>query len=344
MLIERSMDRVLFIAPGAIGDAVLASGLLRQFVEDEPAACFTIAGSRMSAPLFRDMPRLESLIAFQKRPYSLHWLDVWRRVRGQRWKFVVDMRGSGLAYGLWAKRRLIYRAHRPPAGSPPLHKVAEAARTIGFRDGIIPSPFLYTSAETEARADAALGSGGPLLAISPGASWPPKTWPSERFAEAAMELLESTASLSGGRVLLTGGPRDERYCAPVRRALRASRVVDVTGLDLLTVYACFRRVRLFIGNDSGPMHLSAAAGAPTLGLFGPSDPRRYRPWGPRTEFVRSQRDLSEYESIASREGYGVSHMTDLSVATVVGAAKALLARTGAREPDAAPPESASADA
>jgi ADP-heptose:LPS heptosyltransferase len=262
-------DRVLFITKGRVGDAVLTSGVLRQLVQSEPEAHFTIVAGPIAAPLFLDTPRVEELIALGRRPYKLHWLDLWRQVRGRRWKTVVDMRGSGLAYALSARRRRVYRPARQPAGSPPLHKVQQAASVIGRLDDP-PSPFLYTSAAREARADDLVGRQGPVLAIAPAANWPPKCWPAERFAQTAIELVKPLGPLAGGRVLVTGGPLDHRACQPILSAFPPDRVVDLVGsVDLLTTYACLKRVQLFIGNDSGLMHLAASSGAPTLGLFGP---------------------------------------------------------------------------
>ena len=326
-------DRVLFIAPGAIGDAILSSGALRRFVEREPEARFTIAASPASQNLFLDTPRLENLIVIVKRRYELHWFDLWRRVGTRRWRAVIDMRGSGLAYALWAERRFVWS---PAARSPdaPRHKVLEAARTIRAT-GDPPPPFLYTSAATEARADALVAPGEPVLALAPATSWGPKTWPAERFAAVAVALLGRGGPLEGGRALVTGAKGDEEACAPIYAALPRSRIIDRVGSDLLTTYACLKRCRLFIGNDTGPMHLAAAAGAPTLGLFGPSDERIYGPWGPRTAVARSGRPLSDYLAQFKANAWGINAMIDLSVASVVEAACALLERTAAAPPCAA---------
>ncbi len=331
---ERPRERVLFITAGRMGDAILSSGLLRQFVESEPEAYFTIAAGPVAVPLFVDTPRLETLIAVRKRRHALHWLDLWRQVGGRRWKAVIDMRGSGLAYALWAKRRFVYRSIHQPADAPPLHKVIEAARTIGRLDDP-PAPFLFTSAARQARADELIDPGGPILAIAPAANWPPKTWPAERFAETTLALLGPAGPLAGGRALLVGGPGDGRFCEPIRSALPPSRLIDLVGVDPLTAYACLKRARLFIGNDSGPMHLAAASGAPTLGLFGPSDDRRYRPWGPRAAFLRTAKGFRDYWPLFEISGYDMSYMTDLSVASVVRAAGELLERTGDRQSDGA---------
>lgn len=319
------MDRALFITAGPIGDALLTSGLLHRLVESEPQTHFTVAAGPAAASLFAETPRLERLIPIAKRRYSLHWLDLWRQVGGRRWTTVIDMRGSGLAYTLWAKRRYVYRPPNRGSGAPILHKVEEAARTMGLDPA--PSPFLYLSSATQRCAGEILGDARPILAISPGANWRPKIWPAERFAETALALLGPGGPLAGGRVLLTGVRNDDQYSAPIRAALEPSRVIDGLGLDLLTTFACFKHIRLFVGNDSGLMHLAAAAGAPTLGLFGPSQHLRYRPWGPRSAFVRSPRDPSEYAALFQTGGYQKSYMTDVSVVDVLRAAAELLDRT-----------------
>jgi ADP-heptose:LPS heptosyltransferase len=84
---------------------------------------------------------------------------------------------------------------------------------------------------------------------------------------------------------------------------------------------------LFIGNDSGTMHLAAAAGAPTLGLFGPSDEQLYGPWGPNTRAVRGPRSYEQIRAVDPSFGQALCHMMDLSVETVAAAAEDLLAAT-----------------
>ena len=92
-------------------------------------------------------------------------------------------------------------------------------------------------------------------------------------------------------------PSDRFAAEAVRRVIPRARLVDAVGrVDLLTAYALLKRARLFIGNDSGLMHLAAAAGAPTLGLFGPSDERLYAPWGPRARVLRGPRDFDAFKA------------------------------------------------
>jgi ADP-heptose:LPS heptosyltransferase len=324
---------ILFVTSTRIGDAVLSSGLLRKLHDEIPHARFTVAAGPLAAPLFRDTPRLDALIPLEKRGGGLHWLELWRKVRATRWGLVVDVRGSGLASMLSAKVRAVYR--RPPDDAAVEHKVVEMARLLKVEHDP-PSPCLFVSDDTQARADKRLGQGGPVLAVCAGANWIGKRWPAERFSVLCTRLLGRDGPLSDGRLLLVGGPEDRRVNEIVGREIPERRVRDLTGqLDLLTVHALLRRARLFVGNDSGLMHMAAAAGAPTLGLFGPSDERRYGPWGPNARALRGPRSYEAYKAVDPQLNQTVGHMADLSVERVMGAARRLLAET---EPAAEPVE------
>ena len=325
---------VLFVNSTRIGDAVLSSGLLARLVEEIPQARFTIAAGPLALPLFRDTPRLERLIPVTKQPNGLHWLNLWGQVRHVRWGLVLDMRGSGLARFLRARRRAVRRPL--PAGVQPMHKVLEAARVLRLEDDP-PGPRLFVSAETQAAADRLLGSGAvpylaPILAVAPAANWVGKTWPAENFAVLAADLLGPSGPLAGGRLLLLGG-RDDRFAAEAaRRVMPSGRTIDLVGrTDLLTAYAALKRARLFVGNDSGVMHLAAAAGTPTLGLFGPSDERLYGPWGEESVALRGTKAFEVYKGADPALNQAINHMRDLPVDWVKAAARELLARTDGSE-------------
>ncbi len=318
---------ILFITSSRIGDAVLTSGLIHRLAEEAPDPRFTIVAGPIAAPLFRDTPGLQRLIALEKQRRGLHWLWLWNQVRSKRWELVVDMRGSPLAGLLRAKRRGIRRSTLP--GQSPVHKVIEAARILRLEDEP-PAPFLFTSPETEAAAEALCPPGAPILAIAPAANWVGKAWPAERFAVAAAELLASDGLMPNGRLLLLGGPDDRWAAETVRRVIPRDRLIDLVGkVDLLTAYACLKRARLFIGNDSGLMHMAAAAGAPTLGLFGPSDDRLYGPWGRYARALRGPRDFAAFKALDPDLNQAVCHMQDLPTDWVVRSARLLLAESDA---------------
>lgn len=316
---------ILFITATRIGDAVLSSGLIKRLADEIPNARFTIVAGADAAPLFADVPNLDRVIVFAKSKSGGHWLELWRSVRHTRWGLVVDLRGSGLSRMLNTRRRAIYRK-----SAQPVHKVLEAARILRIEDEPA-APFLFTSPGVEAYADELTIGNGPILAIAPAANWIGKTWPLERFSQVAMRLLREHGSLQGGRLMVIGGPGDEKLARSLRDVSQ-HRFIDLAGkVDPLTAYACLKRARLFIGNDSGAMHLAAAAGCPTIGLFGPSDERLYAPYGEHTRVVRGPRTYEQIREVDPGFTQALCHMMDLPVDRVLAAAKDLLKATETRK-------------
>lgn len=312
---------ILFITATRIGDAVLSSGLIKRLSDEIPNARFTIVAGPAAAPLFADVPNLARVIVLEKSKSGGHWIDLWRQVRGTKWGLIVDLRGSGISRFLTTKRRAIHRKT-----GQPVHKVLEAARTLRIEDDPAP-PFIFTSPDVEAYADELTAGTGPILALAPAANWIGKTWPVERFSQVAMRLLRERGPLQGGRLMVLGGPGDEKLARSLRD-VALHRFIDLAGkVDPLTAFACLKRARLFIGNDSGAMHLAAAAGCPTLGLFGPSDERLYAPWGEHARVVRGARSFEQIRATDPGFTQMICHMMDLPVETVVSAAKDLLKAT-----------------
>ena len=313
--------RILFVTSNRIGDAVLSTGLLGHLIDTWPQARITLACGPAAAPLFADTPNIEKLIAMVKQRRAGHWLALWRQCAGQVWDLVVDLRASALAWMLWARRRAVLRK-----GDAPIHRVKLIASVLGLDPP--PAPRLYIGADRHRRAAELLPDGAPVLALGPTANWGGKQWPADRFAAVAHDLLAPGGLLAGGRVALFAGPNERGPVDALKAGLPGEDVIDLAGsIDLLTAAACLQRCVLYVGNDSGLMHLAAAAGVPTLGLFGPSPDVHYAPWGEHAAFVRTP---ESFEQIVRAPGYDWrkqnSLMTTLSVDSVVQAASRLLAR------------------
>ncbi|WP_372782955.1 glycosyltransferase family 9 protein [Phenylobacterium sp.] len=314
---------ILFITSNRIGDAVLSSGLLKRLSDEIPNARFTVVAGPVAAPLFEEVPTLDKIIVLPKAKGGRHWVDLWGQVRRTRWGLVVDLRGSGLSRFVSTRRRAIWRK----VPGPPVHKVIEAARILKIEDEPA-APYIYTSPETEARAEELTAGFGPILALAPAANWLGKTWPIERFSRTAMRLLDPQGPMKGGRLMVLGGPEDGKLAKGMRDIVMRNQFINLTeDTDLLTAFACLKRARLFIGNDSGTMHLAAAAGIPTLGLFGPSDEALYGPWGDNTRVARGPRSYEQIRAVDPSFGQALCHMMDLTVETVGAAAEELLAAT-----------------
>lgn len=270
--------RILFITSNRIGDAVLSTGALGHLVETCPDAHFTVACGPIVAPLLRAVPRLETLIPLAKRPLAGHWLRLWLACVHTRWDLVVDLRNS-LVSRLVPSRRLL--THRRLPGT---HKVEEIAAVLGVSPA--PAPRLWIDASARSDADRLLPP-GPFLAIGPTANWQGKEWSADRFATLARRLTAPAGVLPGARVAVFAAGAEVARARPLLDALGAA-AIDLTGrTDPLAAAACLQRAALYVGNDSGLMHIAAAVGVPTIGLFGPGFPDVYGPWGPRTRTVIS---------------------------------------------------------
>jgi heptosyltransferase-3 len=268
----RASMRILFITSSRIGDAVISCGILERLRLDHPQARFTIACGTVAEGVFARFPALERLIVFEKENFDLHWLKLWAKVAPHLWDLVVDVRGSGISLILAARRRKILRGGRRPG-----RRYIQLGDAFGFAPA--PLPVAWTAPADDAKAAALLGD-APVIALGPTANWDGKIWPPERF----IALYQALALLiPGARPAIFGGPgeAEAKRAAPVLAALPGA--IDLVGtLSLPEVTACLRRSKIFIGNDSGLMHLAAAAGTPTLGLFGRSKASEYAPAGPRT--------------------------------------------------------------
>ena len=290
--------RILFITSSRIGDAVLSTGLLDHLLRTHPTARFTIACGPVASELFTHMPNLERLIIFDKKRHSRHWLSLWWQCVFTPWHLVVDIRASAIAYLLPTRHRAIMRKR-------PGHKTTQLAAILNLTPP--PLPVTWTSPEDRSKAETLLPPGPPIIALGPTANWPGKVWPPERFATLA-KTLQSTILPNARIAILAGpGPQEAALATPLLTAL--PNAINFTGtLTLSEAAAVLARATIFIGNDSGLMHLAAAAGTPTIGLFGPTNAAEYSPAGHTTAIAVSP----------------TSSMTDLTVLSALDAVERLL--------------------
>jgi len=125
----------------------------------------------------------------------------------------------------------------------------------------------------------------PIVAIHPGSPVPLKRWPAERFAKLADILIERKT-----QVLFLGGIDEKRLVEEIQSQMRHNSVNIAGRTNLQQLGAVLQNCHLFIGNDSGPMHIAAAVGTRVIGLFGPSSPQRFGPFGDNCTAIRKEPD------------------------------------------------------
>ena len=321
--------RILFVTATRIGDAILSTGLLSHLIERHPEAQITVATGPAAAPLFEAMPNLDRIIILRKQRLSLHWLELWWRCAPRRWDLVVDLRRSALSWLLLAQERRL-----PPPTNLEIHRVPHLAHTLGLQQ-CPPAPTCWTHPQDESEAAQLVPDGPPVLAIAAAANWPGKQWRPERFVELVKRLTGAGGVLPQSRIAVLAAAPELAQVQPLFDSIPPDRLLNLVGKTALPVAAAvLRRCSFFIGNDSGLMHMSAAVGLPTLGLFGPSRTSHYAPWGELTACVRT--DLS-YDEIIGTPGYDHrttgTVMDSLSVDKAEAAALALWERVQASADD-----------
>ena len=318
--------RILFITATRVGDAVLSTGLLDHLIRENPEARVTVACGPMAAPLFEAVPNLERIIVLEKQAFSLHWVRLWAACVGRYWDVLVDLRNSPMPYLLAAGAR-----RRRGGGREPVHRVRQLAAVVGL-EADPPAPRLWVAEKHQAKGKALIPDGPPVLAVGPTANWEAKMWGAGKFTQLVGRLCAADGILPGARVAVFGHAAERPAARGLIDAIPPERCIDLVGQgDLLAVFACLRRCAFYVGNDSGLMHMAAASGVPTLGLFGPSNAERYAPWGPLTAVART---AIPYEELVGAPDFDhratASLMDSLSVDAAEAAARALWRRCQGR--------------
>lgn len=311
-----AQQNILFITATRLGDAVLSTGLLDAVIQKYPDAQITIACGPVPAPIFRGVPNLRQMIVMKKLPNHGHWVQLWKQCVGIRWDLIVDLRRS------FAARLLIGKRVEIPHDRAGEHKVDQYARTLNLTSS--PAPTIWLDAQAERAADDVLPRGRKYFAVGPTANWAGKIWPVERFIEVISNLTCAGGILEDHVPVIFGAPGEESQIKKIEETFGNQCIYLVGKLDPLATAAAAKRCSFCIGNDSGLMHVAAAAGVPTLGLFGPSHPEIYGPYGAHTRYVRTDRSYDELISAPDYDHRTTGTlMESLSVEKVLQAAHAL---------------------
>ena len=284
--------RILVIRGGAIGDFILTLPAIRLLRENFPDAHLEILGYRHIIALaegrrYADATRSieyaamsgffvpRSVLAPELVEYFASFQQVVSYLFDPDGFFEANLRRAGVKNLLPAYAKLDDSEHAARQLARPLQSFAlyleDHAATV------------HPSAADHAFADEFLGArGAPLIALHPGSGSPRKNWPLENWRTLGAWLLARTPS---PRLLLVGGEADHTQLATLTAAWRGAPVLLARDLPLPHLAALLARCRLFLGHDSGISHLAAAAGAPSLLLFGPTDPAVWAPANPHVSIL-----------------------------------------------------------
>jgi len=238
-----------------------------------------------TADIFRSLPEVSSVLTDDKHKLSMlggirSAADKLRAEnfdaiiiphRSFRSALIACLSGIPTRIGFSSSAGRVFLTHTVPF-SWLLH---DAERNLSLLNALVPDALAAqklsmtasepASAAITRRLEAAGAANAVLVGVHPGSVWFTKRWPAERFAALIKKL-----SASGARAVLVGGKGDRQLCADVIAASGTDAINWAGETSLPELMAIMPRLKLFITNDSGPMHIATAFGVPTLALFGPT--------------------------------------------------------------------------
>jgi len=304
--------RILIANPFGIGDILFTRPLVCALRQIFPKAWMVFLCNRRVASLLTCWPELNRVEVFEKDEFRMAWqqsrvmairsLRRWiGRLRSERFDILIDLSLSwqyGLAgwlcgipkrVGFNHKGRGRFLTHTLPLEGfherPVADHILDLLPLMGLERLRLDDEALLLPAhplpqlESQLKHLGILGSPIPSVGLVPGGgiSWGPwaryKQWPPDRFIELARQI----QARWGARIVLLGDQSEEPLCREIGAHLEGPSAWMAPAPSLALMAEVFRRCRLVIGNDSGPIHLAEMVGTPTVSIFGPVDPGVYGP-------------------------------------------------------------------
>lgn len=342
--------RILLTRLKFIGDIVLTTPIIRSVRTAFPDAYIAYMGEKNAVSLLEHNPHLDEIIPFDfSRPTFIEQPRVAWLLRRRKFDVAIDLfnnprsalltRASGASVRVGAERKgrgRLYTIQVRDDGKP--KTAVEFHNQFIKAIGVAPSAhkpeiFLTEDEKREARIylqwldydNKPLDLTKPLVGIHPGATWPAKRWLPERFGE----LADRIAASLGAQLILTAGTNDDAAIAAVMSHSFASLKV-LRNLPLRQLAAVLSHCSAYVANDNGTMHIAAAVGTPTIGIFGPGEEDIWFPYSPEEGHRALRRDVPCHPchlDFCNREGGGYMEcMKLLSVDDVFNAVANVLRR------------------
>ncbi len=277
--------KIIFICSNLIGDTILSTGVINHFIEQNKDAKLTFVVGPTAAPLLKHYKNIENIIIFKKRKFNLPWLDILKKTYSTKWDCIVDFRSSAISYLLKNNKKYIFKKHHK------IHHIEQLNLSFGFKCSKL---FIPTSYEEQNKANNDIDNSYRHIVIFPGGNWTPKLWSSENFNITMKSLLKKYENI---KFILVGSLQEKnKFYNKLTKDINKDRFIDLFGLSLTLTSAYMKNSDLFIGNDSGLMHLAVANKLKVISLFGPTDDKVYGPYGDNNIVIRTPESLDHFNS------------------------------------------------
>jgi len=294
------MNRILIVRMSALGDIVHALPVLAALRRAWPDAQVDWIVDEAYASILSLAEGLHQRVVVRgKGPDAKGYVSAVRHLRAQKYDAALDLQGL-IKSAVWARlsgaarvigfdrahlrepmAALFYTETVVPFDAPHvIQKNLSILKAFDLAPGPLELPLHPEAAMATTTALAAVGGPRQYVVLNPGAAWPNKRWPADRFGALAAELHAQT----GLRSLITWGPSEQALAETVVSASGGTAALaPPTAIADLAVI--MRDAALVVSGDTGPLHIAAAMGTPLVGLYGPTWPERNGPWNPDDEVI-----------------------------------------------------------
>jgi heptosyltransferase-2 len=280
-----------------LGDCVLTLPLLKKIKEVFPGAAVTVVTRPETAGVFSASGLADGIIEDRKKSAPSGLAEFNRLAaelraggfdaaivphRSLRSALLAWRAGIPVRVGFASSAGSLLLTHKVPF-SWLLHDVERNLALLSPLAGDLKTPFPRLQAPAGATFAAA---DGVAAGVNPGSAWPTKRWPARNWAR----LIKKLHARSGSRVLIVGGPAEKEWNAEIERLAGPERCLNLTGKTTMPeLMEAIRRLKVFVSNDSGPMHIAVAMGVPAVGIFGPTTRELgFFPYGPGNRVVEAE--------------------------------------------------------
>ena len=296
--------KILFICSNLIGDTILSSGVINYFVDQNKDAKLTFVVGQTAAPLLKNYKNIENIIVFQKRKFNLHWFEIFQKTFKTKWDIVVDFRSSAISYLLRNNKKYIFKKHQN------IHHIEQLNSSFGFNCSNL---FIPISDDEKNKANNDLDKSFIHIVIFPGGNWSPKVWSSDNFNVIMKLLLNKYSNI---KFILVGSLEEKnKFYNKLIKGIKEELIIDLFGYNLTLTSAYMQKSNIFIGNDSGLMHLAVANKLRVISLFGPTNDKIYGPYGSDDIVIRTEESLDHFHSLKIDENK--SYMNSIKPETVL---------------------------
>jgi len=312
MSVKYNADRIIIIDLLYLGDLIFATPFIRNIRKNFPHSRIDMVVNSNFSSIIEDTPYLDNIYPYDKRWGIKLSIDFTKALKRNNYSLGINIHGNwrsalllknikpaySIGYGGGGRGLFLNKVIEVPDHLHMVINYMELLKNIGLDIKDHKGTEIAVNQESLKKMEEFLEENAYLgkkkiVGLNTGGSWPIKRWPAEKFASLADRLINNNFF-----VVFLGSKSDRPRVDQIISSMKSKALIATSKTSLKELVALESLCDLVISNDSGPVHVAAAVGTPTITIFGPSDDNKYRPLGDKHKIVKNEiecRPCGEHE-------------------------------------------------